>query len=96
MTDTITLTREQWEVLQDGLDQIRDCHDGLYPIVAALTSLGLQQPADTIDAAMDSIVAETIRLQGILSEAKWQTPRAAKPRAMPMWLWPFNKSNREA
>lgn len=96
MTDTITLTREQWNEVVDGLDLIRDRYDALFEIAAALSALGLDKPAGTITAVEDDISLKIASLQDTLMRARPVKPVSAKPRAMPKWFWPLNKSNREA
>lgn len=92
----VTLTREEWSAIWDGLDQLRDRHDRLYEVTSALNALGLHKPADLIDDVHEDNVAETIRLQGILVNADngWTAP--AKIRLFSKWLWPLNNPNKEA
>jgi len=92
MTDTITLTREQWDEIFGGLDEIRDAatDGGFLDIAEALDALGLAKAAATIDAVQNQIADQSIRLQAILIGAEEAQPAPAKPRAMPKWLWPLN------
>jgi len=96
MTHTITLTREQYEAIWDGLDQLRDRHDHLYEVTSALITLGLHKPAALIDDVHEDAVAETIRLQGILVNADDAAPLPEKVWSVVNWLFSFRKSNREA
>lgn len=96
MSDTITLTREQWNELFDGLDLIRDRFDRLFEIAAALSALGLDKPAGTLTAVEDDI-AETIRcLHRVLMDGDDTNAATKKIKVARKLFWPLNKSNKEA
>lgn len=79
MSDTITLTREQWNELFNGLDLIRDRYDAIFEVAAALTVLGLDRPAGTITAVQDEIGAAANRLQAVLIAADDEEPPLKTP-----------------
>jgi len=98
MTDTITLTREQWNEVYDGLVLIRDAAtDGaMYEITAALSTVGLDKSSITIAAVQNNIADEAARLQYVLIDADDAKPKLAPGRTFAKWLSKLNKSNREA
>lgn len=96
MTDTITLTREQYEAVLAQADLAVSYADDLHDLREALTVLGCEVAVKAIAVVQREINECRNEITRTMLRADDDQPVAVKPRAMPKWFWPFNKSNKEA
>jgi hypothetical protein len=96
MTDTITLTREQFVAILDQADLAVSFADELCNLREGLAQLGLAKAADTIGEAQDQISECRNEITRTMIAADDAQPLPVKLRAYANWFRLFNKSNREA
>lgn len=96
MTDTITLTREQFVAILDRADMAVSYADELSNLREALAQMGLSMASDTIANAQDNIDLCRFEITRTLIAADDAMPLPVKLKSYGKWFRSFNKSNREA
>jgi hypothetical protein len=69
MTDTITLTRADVNVLHDSLDEIRAAADQLLALSDALRTLGMKPSARSLERIEGLIACHTIRVAEVIVQS---------------------------
>ncbi len=100
MSDTITLTREQYDAILAQADLAVSYADDLSNLLTAFEVLGLTRAVETISLVQDEINECRNEITRTLLRADDAQPAlkasGLKIRLFGKWLWPFNKSNKEA
>ncbi len=96
MSDTITLTREQFNAVLDQSDLIVSYADNLCDLQQGLQPLGLHAPAEMIAGVLEEIAESRNVIHRTMIAADDARPLPVKLRAYANWFRLFNKSNKEA